>query len=791
MAARALRWLVLAALLAFAVLPLRHAAAQEQVPAAPAVEDLPALSDDLEGIERSLTELRARGDLGLERRLQQIMQRSDALGDDAQIRLARLQQQLTALGQAPAAGGPPEPAEIAAERATAQRARMELEAQTRIASYLRVRANQLLETVAARQRAAVLDLVMMETPPPWNPVVWGDAGTELARVLDATRFHARAWLEWYRSQGGLPAMIQAVLAILAGAGVAGMAIRWLASRVAVSGDGNAAAATRAMEALRLAGAPCVAIAAVTLLWSAQGWLAGSFGAVLQRGLIAASLALLAVAMLRASAAGGYGLLQPAAVQPWQLRGAALAILGLVVGVLKEAVLAQPVPPPALLAIMATISGVAAFVILAPMLPSSVWRHSEHGIAVRAMLARTLLAVVAIGPLTAALLGRGVLATYLFNRCLAALVLIWGVAQLRHVVHLALRTALDGPPAAAEPTSAPEEGASDAPARMAGYWAAAAVDILIALLTLRVLLELLDIPRAQIDYWTGLALGDIQVGNAVISLPNILLAILVLAAGLFGSSRLRRWLGKRVLPQSGMEIGLRTSIAAGAGYLGMVLAFLAAIATAGISLSSVAIVAGALSVGMGFGLRTVVENFVAGLLMLIERPIRVGDWVVIGDTEGTVRRISVRATEIETFDSASVVVPNSLFVSSPVTNWTLQNRRGRIRLKLGVGYASDPKEVQAALLECARDNRQVAAYPPPQALFTDFGDSALMFELRCYVRDVDNFPTVRSDLLTAIEKALRERGIHVPFPQQVVHRGEGWEETAKVDLPPPVAIRPAS
>jgi small-conductance mechanosensitive channel len=412
---------------------------------------------------------------------------------------------------------------------------------------------------------------------------------------------------------------------------------------------------------------------------------------------------------------------------------------------------------------------------------------------RVLLARAVLAIVAVAPLSAALLGRGVLATYLLNRCLAALVLIWAMAQLRHVVHMALRTAFDGPraAAAAAPAAAADEDDSDAPTRMAGYWAAAAVDILIALVTLRVLLQLLDVPRAQIDYWTGLALGDIQVGNAVISLPNILLAILVLAAGLFGSSRLRRWLGKRVLPQSGMEIGLRTSIAAGAGYLGMVLAFLAAIATAGISLSSVAIVAGALSVGMGFGLRTVVENFVAGLLMLIERPIRVGDWVVIGQTEGTVRRISVRATEIETFDSASVVVPNSLFVSSPVTNWTLQNRRGRVRINLGVGYASDPKMVQAALLECARANRQVAAYPAPQALFTDFGDSALMFELRCYVRDVDNFPTVRSDLLIAIEKALRERGIEVPFPQQVVHRGQGWEETAEADLPPPVAIRPAS
>jgi potassium-dependent mechanosensitive channel len=318
-----------------------------------------------------------------------------------------------------------------------------------------------------------------------------------------------------------------------------------------------------------------------------------------------------------------------------------------------------------------------------------------------------------------------------------------------------------------------------------------VDIALALLTLRLLLQLLDIPQAQIDYWTGLAVGNIQVGNAGISLPNILLAILVLAGGLFASSHLRRWLGKNVLPRSGMELGLRTSIAAGAGYLGMVLAILAAIATAGISLSSVAIVAGALSVGMGFGLRTVVENFVAGLLMLIERPIRVGDWVVIGGTEGTVRRISVRATEIETFDSASVVVPNSLFVSSPVINWTLQNRRGRIHVKVGVGYDSDPKKVQELLLECARADRQIAAYPAPQALFVDFGASALLFELRCHVRDVDNYATARSDPLVAVEKSLRGHGIEVPFPQQVVHRGKGWEEALAKELPPPIAIRPAS
>jgi len=223
---------------------------------------------------------------------------------------------------------------------------------------------------------------------------------------------------------------------------------------------------------------------------------------------------------------------------------------------------------------------------------------------------------------------------------------------------------------------------------------------------------------------------------------------------------------------------------------MVLAVVAAIATAGISLSSLAIVAGALSVGMGFGLRTVVENFVAGLLMLIERPIRVGDWVVIGGTEGTVRRIAVRATEIETFDSAMVIVPNSLFVSSLVTNWTLQNRRARLHIKLGVGYDSKTREVQDALLACARAHKQVAAFPAPQALFMDFGDSALIFELRCHVRDTDAYATVRSELLVAIEQAMRERGIEIPFPQQVIHRGKGWEQAAAGPAPP-IAIRPAS
>ncbi len=497
-----------------------------------------------------------------------------------------------------------------------------------------------------------------------------------------------------------------------------------------------------------------------VLWSAQGWLTGQFGAVLQRLLVAAMAALLGGAMLRSWAGSRAGPMRPETARALIWSCVALMVLAVGVSLVKEAALRQPVPPPALLAVLATMTGATAFLLLAPWLRHSAWPSDGPTPGPPRMLVRGVLAFVAVVPLGTALLGRAVLATYLFNRALAVLVLIWTVAQLRKVAHESLRSALDRPPQALADAPPAEEEVPDAPARIASYWAALAVDIVLALVTFRLLLQLLDIPQVQIDYWTGLAFGDIQVGGAVISLPDILLAMLVLAGGLFASSRLRRWLGKSVLPRSGMEIGLRTSIAAGAGYLGMVLAILAAIATAGISLSSVAIVAGALSVGMGFGLRTVVENFVAGLLMLIERPVRVGDWVVIGDTEGTVRRISVRATEIETFDSASVVVPNSLFVSSPVTNWTLQNRRGRIHVKVGVGYEADPAKVQALLLECARANRAGRVLP---------GAAGAVHRLRRFG------PAVRAALPRARRRQLRHRPQRPPGrdreePARARHRG---------------------
>ena len=160
-----------------------------------------------------------------------------------------------------------------------------------------------------------------------------------------------------------------------------------------------------------------------------------------------------------------------------------------------------------------------------------------------------------------------------------------------------------------------------------------------------------------------------------------------------------------------------------------LAALLAISYAGFDITNLAIVAGALSVGIGFGLQSIVNNFVSGLILLIERPIKVGDRIVVGDQQGMVRRISVRATEIETFDRASLIVPNSELITGRVLNWTHRDSLGGVSVKVGVGYDADPEQVIAILRKCANEHREVLRSPAPGASFEGFGDSALIFGLR--------------------------------------------------------------
>ena len=265
-----------------------------------------------------------------------------------------------------------------------------------------------------------------------------------------------------------------------------------------------------------------------------------------------------------------------------------------------------------------------------------------------------------------------------------------------------------------------------------------------------------------------ATWGIELGRTRILLGDVLAAVVILLLGIILTRVLYRWLANAVLPRTEMEPSLQNSIATIVGYIGVIVAISLALGRLGLDLQNVALVAGALSVGIGFGLQSVVSNFVSGLILLTERPIRVGDWIVVGNEQGYVRKISVRSTEIETFERASVILPNSDLITGVVKNWTHSNRLGRLAVPVGVSYAADPDQVREILISIAKNHPLVLSTPEPNVLFMGFGDSSLDFELRGIVSDVNQILSVASDLRFEILRRFREAGVEIPFPQRDVH-----------------------
>jgi small-conductance mechanosensitive channel len=259
--------------------------------------------------------------------------------------------------------------------------------------------------------------------------------------------------------------------------------------------------------------------------------------------------------------------------------------------------------------------------------------------------------------------------------------------------------------------------------------------------------------------------EITVGNISISLLGILVGLLLFMAGYFVTRWFQGWLDGNVMARSHVDAGVRNSVNTVLGYAGIAIAALLGVSAAGFDLSSLALVAGALSLGIGFGLQTIVQNFVSGLILLVERPFKVGDWIVNGPVEGFVRRISVRATEIETFQNQSIIVPNSQLINAAVGNWTLRNTLARSEIPVSVSYDSDPKQVMEVLLEIARAHPLVLTMPEPNVGFQGFGQFSLDFELRFHVADIFQGGPVRNDIRCAIVERFRDEGIVMPLPQR--------------------------
>jgi potassium efflux system protein len=252
----------------------------------------------------------------------------------------------------------------------------------------------------------------------------------------------------------------------------------------------------------------------------------------------------------------------------------------------------------------------------------------------------------------------------------------------------------------------------------------------------------------------------KVGEVTISLSSIIVSVILFGIAWGAARALQNWLESKFLPHTQLDAGLRNSIGTSIGYIGFLLAVALALGFLGLSFEKLAIVAGALSVGIGFGLQSIVNNFVSGLILLWERAIRVGDWVVVGDEQGYVRRINVRSTEIETFDRAMMIVPNSNLVSGVVKNWVRNDRVGRIKNPVTVAVDTNPEKVREALLTCAQNHELVQKFPTPSVMFTAM-EGSLKFELICFVGDVEKSARVKSDLNFEMFTRLKDAGI-APF-----------------------------
>jgi small-conductance mechanosensitive channel len=226
---------------------------------------------------------------------------------------------------------------------------------------------------------------------------------------------------------------------------------------------------------------------------------------------------------------------------------------------------------------------------------------------------------------------------------------------------------------------------------------------------------------------------------------------------------------RLMARSRIELGVRIAVASILKYAVLTIGFVVILQTAGINLNSITILFGALGVGIGFGLQNITNNFVSGLIILFERPIKVGDRIEVSRVAGDVVDISMRATTIVTNDNISIIVPNSEFISSTVINWSHTDRNVRFNFPIGVSYREDPERVRKLLLEIALGNPGVLKDPKPDVLFTEFGDSALVFNLRVWTSEYINRPGVlKSQLYYVISHRFKEAGIEIPFPQRDVH-----------------------
>ena len=731
-------------------------------------------------------ELTQRDRADLRKRLSGLQRDVASATSDIESALKPLLREREALGPPPEEGEPAEAPSVVAERESLDQAISRLEGRMKQADLLVQRARDLDTRLAVLSREARFEQLLDRWPLPLAPATIKRALPELLRHIGAMAEAPGQWWVQLSPAQQQDALIYRVLLVL----VLAIAIGMVARRLLLHFFGRDPEIAEPSYARRLVGASVEALA--------NGLIpALIFGGILYRSLESDSLLTGLVAdmvqdfcavmiffvMVRAAARAGFAPYQPA----WRLVDFApdnarilarrIILLAAVFGFdvfmsgatsgLDVSLELESFFSTSMIAVLAAL--------LISLMPARLWaweaaaEAEELGEAEKVASASRLwivlrfaVVVIAVGSLVAALLGytaigeRAIKALVVSGAVIGGLYLLRGL--LREMIGAFLRSEL-----------VQDKLALKHPTRnLFKFWTRALLDLLVTLVAFVLLLLVWGVPAADLRNWVRDAVEGVKVGNVTISLADIFAGLVVFAVALILTRMLQRVLTERVLPQTNLDTGVQHSLAAGVGYVGVALAAALAISTIGLDLSNLALIAGALSVGIGFGLQNVVNNFVSGLILLIERPIKVGDWIIASGHEGYVKRINVRATELETFQRASVIIPNSELISSSVINWTHKNKLGRVEVPVGVAYGTDVDLVIETLMEVLRAEERVLNWPEPFVLFQGFGDSALDFEARGFIGDVEWVVVIASDLRIAIARAFQEKGIEIPFPQRDLH-----------------------
>lgn len=683
---------------------------------------------------------------------------------------AAAQSQLDALGAAPTTGQPRESAAVAESRRRLTAQVQNLLDRAKQAELALARVLVLQDEVSQGARQQFTRKLTYRGQAPFLPAFWQNGLADIAAVAEEV---AAAPVVWWKAdtgrRAGLTTLLQmtviAVLALILLVPVQ----RWLHRHFGFNPSNEAPSPVRRtvaafIEWLSRTAMPLAILWAGYAVLAGNGWVTGLAGTMLLALMQSLSLGLVALGLVQATLAPRHPAwaLVPLP-QPQQSRLLRrVAVFAAAVILLALLVAPSRVPEFGTAGRELVIATVAMFLVgfnLAFADPR-VWRPlaAEHRLLRLFAWAMFALNLVSLGVL---LLGYYGLAAFVSFGLLASALAFAAYSLIRIAIRDGLTQLADAP-----------QGRFHAWRTALGLAGpmSTTMQLLLGLIADFVLLLLLfgalalawGMSRSALSGYVLELFYGIKIGQVTLSLGDIFAAIVVLAVGIGLTRFFSGGLNRRLERQNGIDPGVRNSMVTGLTYVGYLLAGVVAIGAVGLDLSNLALIAGALSVGIGFGLQNIVNNFVSGVILLIERPVKVGDWVMIGDKEGYVRRINVRSTEIETFPRASVIIPNSDLIASPVMNWTHRNRLGRVDINLGLSYAADLEKAHEVLLDCLKTHPEILAMPAPVVVFRDFGAGMLNFALRGHIADVERRFIIESELRFAIHKACREHGIALPY-----------------------------